>query len=131
MDNPGRVRYYNDMHKPLIVAALLAVLLMPSFALAISPVPVPIEGKKIGLSTLETLVEDIADTIIYIAGFIVVGYIVLAGFKMVSSRGNEAEFKKGKDMLRNAIIGALVVFGVGLIVNTIANIARDPSDIIR
>lgn len=119
------------MYKPLIVTALLAVLLVPSFALAISPVPVPIEGKKIGLSTLETLVEDIADTIIYIAGFIVVGYIVLAGFKMVSSRGNEAEFKKGKDMLRNAIIGALVVFGVGLIVNTIANIARDPSDIVR
>lgn len=119
------------MRKTLIVVALLAVLLAPSFALAITPVPVPIEGKKIGLSTLETLVEDIADTIIYIAGFIVVGYIVLAGFKMVSSRGNEAEFKKGKDMLRNAIIGALVVFGVGLIVNTIANIARDPSDIVR
>jgi hypothetical protein len=119
------------MRKPLITIALLAVFLAPSLVMAVSPVPVPIEGKKIGLSTLETLVEDIADTIIYIAGFIVVGFIVYAGLKMVMSRGDEKKFGEGKAMLKNAIIGALVVFGVGLIVNTIANIARNPSNIIQ
>ncbi len=118
------------MRTLLISSLLITTFCIPAVALAVSP-PVPVEGTPIGLSTIETLIEDIVDTIIYIAGFIVVGFIVLAGFKMVTARGNDAEFKKGKDMLKNAIIGALVVFGVGLIVNTIANIAQDPSNIVR
>lgn len=88
-------------------------------------------GETLTLAKVVTMVESVVNTFITLAVIAVVAFIIYAGVKMAMSRGNEAEFKKGKDMLVNAIIGGVVIFGVGIIVNTIAQFGQSPSSIIH
>ena len=92
--------------------------------------PIPIRGNAITLRDIVLLVQRVMNIGIVLATLAVVAMIVYAGFTMATSRGVEANYKKGKDMLKYAIYGALVVFGVGLIVNTIANVAYDPTNVL-
>ena len=111
--------------------ALVALCALPVVVSAENAVPVPIEGRFITLDEVTTLVEDLMWVLITIASLAVVAMIVYAGFKMVISRGDEKEYGAAKNMLKYAIYGALVIFGVGLIVNTIADVATNPSNILR
>jgi hypothetical protein len=88
-------------------------------------------GDTLTLSKILFLVEDLINVFITLATISVVAFIVYAGFKMATSRGNEAEFKKGKEILFNAIIGGVVIFGVGIIVRTIAAFGVSPTNILR
>ena len=117
----------------LTALALIAVCVFPMVATAIDTVPVPAgyEGKIITLRAVVFMVQDIMNAGIILATLAVVAMIVYSGFQMATSRGDEAKYKKGRETLLYAIYGALVVFGVGLIVNTIANVAYDPTDVFR
>jgi prepilin signal peptidase PulO-like enzyme (type II secretory pathway) len=88
-----------------------------------------IPGKAITISDVQLLIKDIANFVITISGVIVACFIVYAGIRMVISRGDEKQFGAAKKMLYNALIGAAVIFGVGVIINTIANFAQDPTSI--
>lgn len=87
------------------------------------------QGHAITVTDLVTLVENIFTYLGEIAVVIVVGMMVWGGLMMATSGSDEAKFKKGKATLWNAIIGAVVIFGVGLIVNTVANFASSPSNV--
>lgn len=113
----------------LRVLALSAMSLAPSLALAGS-VPVPIEGNAVTLRDIVLLVQRVMNIGIVLATLGVVAMIVYGGFQMATSAGNDTKYNAGKSTLKYAIYGALVVFGVGLIVNTIANVAYDPSNVL-
>ncbi|MEK9209136.1 MAG: hypothetical protein AAB910_03620 [Patescibacteria group bacterium] len=117
-----------NIRTSLTALAFLAVIVVPNAALA--EVSAPIEGNAITLADVAKLVQEVMNIGIVIATLAVVAMIVYAGFKMAVSRGNEADFKKAKDILKYAIYGAFVVFAVGLIVNTIANVAYDPTNVL-
>jgi Mn2+/Fe2+ NRAMP family transporter len=120
------------MRKALISIALLGLIVMPSVVLAAREAPLPpIDGKAIKLSSVETFVANIMDSLITIVSFLVVGAFVYAGFLMVTAGEDSGKFEKGKTVLKQAALGALVIFGVGLIVNTISDFAQDPEAIVR
>ena len=85
----------------------------------------------ITLRDIVRLLGDIIDIFWVAAGLIVMGFIVWAGVQMVMSKGDPTKFKAGKDALIKAIIGGIVVFGVGIIVNTLVSIGEDPTRILR
>lgn len=115
-----------NIRTSLIALAFIAIIATPMLALA--QIPAPIEGTAITLEDVVLLVQRVMNIGIIIATLAVVAMIVYAGFKMATSRGVEKDYEDGKKMLKYAIYGALVVFGVGLIVNTIANVAYDPTN---
>ena len=88
-------------------------------------------GQTLNVTTVVDDIVYIVDIIAGLAGLIVVGMIVWAGITMATAGGNDARYKTGKSMLVNAVIGALVIFGVGLIVNTIANFADNPDNVLQ
>ncbi len=117
-----------NIRTSLSALALVAAYAFPAVALA-ETIPVPIEGRIITLRAVVFMVQDIMNAGIILATLAVVAMIVYSGFQMATSRGDETKYKKGRETLTYAIYGGLVVFGVGLIVNTIANVAYDPTDV--
>jgi TRAP-type C4-dicarboxylate transport system permease small subunit len=108
----------------------MTVALSSGSASLLASVPVPISGNAITLRDIVTLVQRVMNVGIVIATLAIVAMIVYAGFKMATSRGQEKDYEAAKQTLKYAIYGALVVFGVGLIVNTIANVAYDPTRVL-
>ena len=118
-----------NIRKTLSALLPVAVYLFPMTALA-RAVPIPVSGNAITLRDIVLLVQRIMNVGIVLATLAVVGMIVYAGFMMATDSGSGDRYKKGKDILKYSIYGALVVFGVGLIVNTIANVAYDPTNVL-
>lgn len=105
---------------------IVAFLLLSGAAAHAAP---PIQGTPIEVQDVENLIEGIANFLLTIGGIIAVGYMVYGGIKMATSGGNDTGFGEGKKILTNAIIGAVVIFGVGVIINTIANFGEKPTSI--
>ena len=88
-------------------------------------------GTVITLSSLEGFVNTLVGTFLRIAAVLVVGGLIYAGFLMATSPGDSKRYEQGKKMLWQVIVGALVIFGIGIIVNTIASFATNPSAIVH
>lgn len=120
------MRYTYSMRTALVIFAVATLLTVPSMAVA-GDLP----GEAIEINDIKRLVEQVVQLLITVAALAVVGFIVYGAFKMITSAGNPTKFQEGKKIVINAVIGAAVVFGVGVIVNTIADFADEPSSIIR
>ncbi len=77
------------------------------------------------------IVIDVVNVFIAIAVTVAIGMIIYAGFQMATSRGDATKFGEGRKTLWNAVIGLVVIFGVGIIVRTIGNFAVSPTSILR
>jgi len=120
------------MRKKLILGTGLSLLLVvPVFAQeATAPTP-PISGTPITLSDIVQTVKDVLNYILIVSGLVVTGFIVWAGILIATARGNDTQRKKGMDTLKNAVIGAIIIFGVGVIANTLASFAQAPTQILQ
>lgn len=119
------------LRKIFISAVLISFLAIPTLALAITPPPSAVEGDAIKLSDIEDLVMDILDSLVFVASLLVVGVFVYAGLLWLTAGDNQTKVTKAKTLFKNAVIGAVIVFGVGVIINTIADFATSPTDIVR
>jgi len=74
-------------------------------------IPYP-EGFKFsgGQSTLGAVVSEALKYLYPLAGLILFGIIIFAGFQYLTSAGNEEQMKKASSMLTNAIIGFVILF---------------------
>ena len=101
--------------KYAVVAASIAAVLAPSLAFAVLATPtVPVEGKVITTRTVETLINSIVNFLITISVVVAVGVIVWGGLRYMQDP------EKGKPILKNGLIGVVIILGVGLILNTIS-----------
>ena len=57
------------------------------------------------LGTIGTIIQ----TVLGFVGFIVFAYILYAGFLWMTAGGNEESVSKAKTMLRNAVIGFVII----------------------
>ncbi len=107
----------------LTAVAVLAVL-MPVFVLAANlPVPTPpTGGEAIDLDEIEDLVKRIAQFLIVISVIVAVIFIIWGGVMYMAARGDEDRAGKAKETIFNGIIGAAVVLGVGVILQTLAGL---------
>jgi len=107
-----------------LVSALL-VLFAPLLAQAFSLIPCG------GYSTASTapctindffyLIARLINWLITVGGIYAVFHIIISGFRMVISQGNQEAVKKAQEGVANAIIGFALVLAAFLIVNTVVN----------
>lgn len=62
-----------------------------------------------GNSNLATIISILIQTILGFLGIVFLVLTIMAGFKWMTSQGNEDEIKKAKGSLKNSIIGLLIV----------------------
>ena len=67
-----------------------------------------------------------------ILGSILAGLaVIMSGIMYLVSGGSSQGIATAKNMLKAGIIGALVIFGAGLIINSVRGLAEDPLKFFR
>ena len=100
-----------------------AAILLPFVSLALDPLPTsPSTDQPWTVDRLENLIERIGNGFIFVAVIIAVIFIIWGGVMYMAARGNEEQATKAKSTIFNGIIGAAVVLGVGVILQTLAGL---------
>jgi len=74
------------------------------------------------LNEVQNIIEKIATFLIVVSIVIAVGAIVWGAIVLMTAGGNDDRAKQGKGYIKNGIIGALVVFLIGVILQTISGV---------
>lgn len=98
-----------------------AALLLPLMSLAVVVIPpdVTTTGVAITLTEIENIITRIANFLIVVSVIIAVIFIIWGGVRYMTSSGDEKKATEAKGVIINGIIGAAVVLGVGVILNTV------------
>lgn len=115
-----------NIKKLIQTAGVGAALFAPLAALAqsINQPTVPIGGTAVTLGDITDWVQTIATTLMGVAVFIAIIFIVWGGITYMAAGGDEAKAGEAKKRILNGIIGAAVVLGVGLILQTVAALVQ-------
>ena len=74
------------------------------------------------LADIEDIIEDIANFIIVAAILIATIFIVWAGIKYATARGDSTKVSEATQTLKNGLIGAAIVLGIGVLLNTVKGV---------
>ena len=85
------------------------------------PVSISLNNPLEGIGSIEGLVKTLLNVLIVLAVPIVVFFIILAGFKYVTARGEPAKLEEAKRSLVYAIIGGVIIVGATAIFEIIVN----------
>ena len=112
-----------NISKTTLVALAVIAVLMPVLVLAALPTPTPpTAGQPITLVEIEALIKRIAQFLIIVSVIIAVIFIIWGGVMYMAARGNEDQATAAKTTIWNGVIGAAVVLGVGVILQTLAGL---------
>lgn len=115
----------NKIGKTTLVALSVAAVLMPVLVLAGStlntPTP-PTSGTALDLNEIENLIKKVAQFLIIVSVIIAVIFIIWGGIMYMAARGDTEKAGAAKTTIFNGIIGAAVVLGVGVILQTLAGL---------
>jgi hypothetical protein len=79
----------------------------------------------LGASSPIAFVGKIVNTLLGFVGAVAVALIILAGFRWMTSAGNEEQIREAKSLMRNAIIGlAIVLLAYIITVFTVNSLSR-------
>ena len=87
----------------------------------------PIPGNEpFTLVTFNNIIGTVANFMIIVAPILIIIALVLSAITIMSGGANPGLATKGKQWLGYSIYGALIIFGAGVIINTVAGIvSRD------
>ena len=105
--------------KFLSISLLSLSLFIPQLVLAQAGGLVPCSGPDCTTDSVVALVANLISFLISMLGVIAVIVLVVVGFRMVVSRGNESEWTRAKEMFGNVVIGIILILAAWLIVDTI------------
>lgn|SRR3989344_6269090 len=123
---------FKKLGKVSIIIMALAAFTMPVFVSAVvtadTPVHIaqfdnpepPIAGAAIDLQEVEDLIRRAAQFLIVVGVIIAVIYIIAGGIRWIISAGNPEKVKAARGMVLHGAIGAAVILGVGVILQTVA-----------
>ena len=77
-------------------------------------------GKPITFNELDNLIARVAQFVMVTSVILAVIFIVRAGITWMSAGADTKKVDDAKAQLKGGIIGAVIVLGVGVIINTIA-----------
>lgn len=77
-------------------------------------------GQPITLGEVEELIGIIAGFLIVVGAVVAIIFIILAGVKYMYAGSDSTKVEEAKTMLKNGVIGAAIVLGIGVIMQTIA-----------
>ena len=114
------------MNKKLIRTVLFGLtaiaVLMPMMAFALPTPTPPVTGNALTLVNIQALIERIAQFLIIVSMIIAIIFIIWGGILYMAARGDDAKAETAKTTIYNGVIGAAVVLGVGVILQTLAGI---------
>lgn len=84
-------------------------------------IPITLENPLDRINTIDELLVAILNIFIIIMIPIIILFIMLAGLRYVTARGNSEEIKKATNALIYAIIGAVLILGAVAIAEIIKN----------
>ena len=118
--------------KSLLILMALILSTMPAFA---SDAPLDLKNYQFELDNIKSnpdnenqgknisiFIVDIIEFAVKMAGTVAVIVLIIGGLMMVVSQGNEDTLSKGKDVVKYAIIGLVIIFLSLLIVTFIQNV---------
>ena len=109
--------------KIITIAFLAFLIVAPHFVYAAGLVPCGNNGQNpCTVIDIFTLVAQVTDWLIGIAGVYAVFKLIQAGFWMVVSAGNEEAITQRKKQIENALIGFVLVMFAFILVNTAVNV---------
>lgn len=109
----------------LAVLTLLAICVIGANALAATPAPGVIApgeippGSPLTVGKVEGFIRTIVGFLIGISGVILAGSMVVAGIVYTTAGQNPAQVKQAQAMFWSGVIGAFILFGVGVLIRTI------------
>jgi hypothetical protein len=106
----------------------IGLLILPRVVLSQPAVPI---GRPITVMELITIAQSLGGFLMVAGGIIAGIVIVWVGIMYLMAGSDSAKVKSAKDMFRAGIIGALIIFGAGLIINTVRTFASDPLQFFR
>jgi len=107
------------------IAIPVTMVLLPVLVLAAFPNPTPPVtggGGAITLNEIERLIGQIATFLIIVGVVLAVIFIIWGGITYMAAAGDPGKAATAKTRIFNGIIGAAVVLGVGVILQTIAGL---------
>jgi hypothetical protein len=116
------------MKKPSLVQVVQVSALVLTFVFALSPLAlaqftVPSSGGT-GLpnnSSVSSFILSIINIALAVAGLVAVLFLIIGGFRYITSAGNEETAEQAKKIITNAIIGVVVIILSFVIVRVISN----------
>ncbi len=87
----------------------------------IIPVP-PVGGRGLTLAEIGNLIYRIGTFFTSAGVLLAIIAIIISGLMYMRAGGNPDSIKKAQTWFKNALIGAFIILGVGLIINTVANV---------
>lgn len=79
-------------------------------------------GQPITFDEIDSLIGQVAQFMIVVSVLIAVIMIIWSGITYMSAGANATKVTEAQTRLKNSVIGAAIVLGVGVIINTIAGI---------
>ncbi len=102
-----------------ILVAVTFLAILPVVVTAQAGGLVPCSGPDCTTASVVGLANSLISWLISILGVIAVIVMVYAGFKMVTSAGDEGAWTKAKELFTNVVIGIVLILAAWLIVDTL------------
>ena len=106
----------------IAIPLTMAILPMLVFAQTFPDPTSPVGGSAITLADIQTYIERIASFLIIVGVILAVIFIIWGGIMYMAAGGDAAKATTAKSRIFNGIIGAAVVLGVGVILQTVAGL---------
>lgn len=100
-----------------MVISVLAAVLAPSLAFALTSPVVPIGGTVVTGSSIVRIINDIVQTLLTISVVIGVGAFIYGAILYFAVPGKTDD---GKEWMKRAVIGVGLILAIGLVLNSIA-----------
>lgn len=107
---------------------MVVALFLASVSVAVAATPTPAQqnatippGTPVTLESIEDIVSTITDFLLYIGGTVATFMMVLSGILWTTSGGDPKRLETAKAMFKAALIGAIIIFAIGVILRTIQN----------
>ncbi|OHB16954.1 MAG: hypothetical protein A2913_00805 [Parcubacteria group bacterium RIFCSPLOWO2_01_FULL_40_65] len=84
--------------------------------------PPPVAGRGLTLAELGSLIAIVGSFLTNVAVIGAIIAIIISGVMYMRAGSDTTKITSAKTWLWNSLIGALIVLGVGVIINTIANV---------
>ncbi|MEK7121703.1 MAG: hypothetical protein AAB857_03270 [Patescibacteria group bacterium] len=105
--------------KILFVAFLFLAIAHTGWASQLADLPA---GKPITITEVDILIERVAQFMVVVSVLIAVIMIVWSGITYMYAGSDTTKITEAQTRLKNSMIGAAIVLGVGVIIQTIAGI---------
>jgi undecaprenyl pyrophosphate phosphatase UppP len=81
----------------------------------------PISGQKVSLTKLIDMINQVAEFLVQVGPVIAVIFLIWGGITYMAAGANEERAQQAKTRIKNAIIGIIIIFGIGVILQTISS----------